>query len=106
MVEVVTLEVFGVRPRQVEVDALQAKVWEYLELKRQMEEIQRRMQALRKEIIEEVGVGKKNVGPYTVIVKAVEQERLRTRDVRRYLEQAGVIHRFVYKVETKRLEIV
>lgn len=106
MVEVVTLERFGVRPRQVEVDTLELKVWEYLELKRKMEEIQAKMNQLRKEIIEEVGVGKKNVGDYTVIVKAVEQERLRVKDVRRFLEQAGVLNRFVYKIETKRLEIV
>ena len=106
MVEVVTLEQFGVRAGQIQVDTLEVKVWEYLELKRQMEEIQARMNKLRKEIIDEVGVGKRQAGQYTVIVKAIQQERLRTRDVRRYLEQAGVLDRFVYKIETKRLEIV
>ena len=105
MAEVVTLEQFGVRPVQRQVNALEAKVWEYLELRRQMEEIRARMEELRNGLISEVGVGTKVVGRYAVTVKEVNQTRLRTRDVRRYLEQVGILNRFVYEVKVKRVEV-
>ena len=105
MAEVVTLEQFGVRPVQRQVNALEVKVWEYLELRRQMEEIRARIEELRNELINEVGVGTKVIGRYAVTVKEVNQTRLRTRDVRRFLEQAGVLDRFVYEIRAKRLEV-
>ena len=101
MVEYRTIDMFvGMRKNMIERD-----IEEYITLKREIDEMQKRLKELRKHIIEYYGEGKHFAGDHEIMIREVTKVQLRTGAVKKKLAELGILDEYVYTVKYTRLEI-
>jgi len=100
MVEYRTIDMYVGMEGTIERD-----IEEYLTLKREIDEMQKRLKELRKHIIEYYGEGKHKIGDHEVVIREVTRVQLKTGAVKKKLIELGILDEYVYSVEYTKLEI-
>jgi predicted phage-related endonuclease len=84
---------------------MQAKIERYLKLLHYHQLIQKELEKLKKEIIEEIESETTIVGNYIVKVDYITQHRLNTKKAKEFLEQIGELEKFLQPTKLTKLTI-